>query len=71
MNNLEIVVYQVLLAYSKGDEVDTSDPLVSRVKSKLIRRGMLNKSVVSGEVTLSSYGAKMLRKIEAKEEFYE
>lgn len=55
-------IIEVLTAFRDGKPVDTSDIYVSAIVTKLVRRGWLSKSVVSGEVIMNDYGMKMLRR---------
>ena len=53
-------IIEVLIAFRDGKPVDTTDHLTAAIVTKLIRRGCLSKSVVSGEVSLNDHGMKML-----------
>jgi len=67
MNNLEAMVIKVLTSYNEGAAVDTTDPLTKRVVDKLWRRGLLVKAVSNGEMSVSDYGRRVLRKFKAME----
>ena len=56
----QIFIY-VLLQYSEGLPVD---PGFSPVVNKMVRQGYLGKSVVTGEITISSYGLKLLDRLD-------
>jgi hypothetical protein len=55
-------IIEVLIAYRDGKPVDVSDHLTAAIVTKLVRRGCLSKSVVSGEIAMNDHGAKMLGK---------
>ena len=67
MNTLENTVIHVLTSYAEGT-TPTKETMIDRVVSKMVRRGMLSRSVANGEITMNDYGMKILRKIKASME---
>jgi len=64
---VEQMVAVVLVSFKRGHDVDLNDDLTRRVTTKLIRRGMLTKSVVTGKITITDYGNKVLRMLGVNE----
>lgn len=56
-------IIEIMMAFRDGKPVDTTDHLTAAIVTKLVRRGWLGKSVVTGKVSLSDYGAKKLQGI--------